>query len=127
MKAYLLFLFIVLTGTAYSQGSINNYKYVLVPEKFDFLREPDQYGLNNATKFLLEQKGFVVYIGQLPPDVVANKCDALMAEVTQRKGFLVTNLTLQPALLLWIDRNQTRKAERKNSSSENDEETKTMP
>lgn len=96
MKATIFFLFTLLTVTAFSQGDINNYKYVLVPEKYDFAREPDQYGLNTVTKQLLEQKGFVAFMGneQLPPELAANKCNALQAEVVQKKGLFVTNLTL---------------------------------
>jgi hypothetical protein len=96
MKACISFIFALFTITAHSQNSINNYKYVLVPERFDFSRENNQYGLNTTSKFLLEQRGFVVFIGneQLPPAVAANKCNALKAEVTERKALFTTNLTL---------------------------------
>jgi hypothetical protein len=67
-----------------------------VPEKFDFLRDNNQYGLNTTTKFLLEQKGFAAYVAneQLPTALAVNKCIALKAEVVQKKGLFVTNLTL---------------------------------
>jgi hypothetical protein len=97
MKACTLFVFLLFTITAFSQNtSLNSYKYVIVPERFDFSREDNQYGLNNTTKLMLDQKGFVAFLDneQLPPIVAANKCNALRAEVTQKKGFFVTNLTL---------------------------------
>ncbi|WP_188316146.1 hypothetical protein [Chitinophaga agrisoli] len=96
MKAYALFIFLLFSIAGYAQSSINNYKYVLVPEKFDFSREVDQYGLNTATKQLLDEKGFAAYIEneELPPAMAANKCSALKAEVVQKKGLFVTNLTL---------------------------------
>jgi hypothetical protein len=96
MKASALFIFVLFTVTAYSQNSINSYKYILVPEKFDFSRTENQYGLNNLAKLLLEDKGFTVFLGdkELPAEVVANKCNALKAEVTEKKGLFVTNLTL---------------------------------
>jgi glutamine synthetase len=96
MKACTLFIFLLSAITAFSQNNINSYKYVLVPERFDFSREDNQYGLNNTTKLMLEQKGFVAFLDNesLPPAVAANKCNALRAEVTQKKGFFVTNLTL---------------------------------
>jgi hypothetical protein len=97
MKALFLFISIFFTVTTFSQSTINNYKYVLVPDKYDFLREADQYGLNSATKQLLEEKGFVAFVGNknLPPELIANKCNALTADVVQKKGIFVTNLTLQ--------------------------------
>lgn len=96
MKACISFIFVLFTIAGYSQDSINNYQYVFVPERFNFSKDDNQYGLNVTTKLLLEQKGFVVFMGSepLPPAVAANRCSVLNAEVVQRKGFLVTNLTL---------------------------------
>jgi hypothetical protein len=96
MKAYLLLIFLLFTVAGYSQDSLNNYKYVLVPARFDFSNADNQYGLNTTAKQLLEQKGFVVFVGDetLPAIVAGNKCNALKAEVAQRKGFFSTNLTL---------------------------------
>lgn len=96
MKAAALFILVLFTATVYSQNSINNYKYVLVPEKFAFARENNQYGLNNLAKLLLEEKGFTAFVGntELPPQLAANKCNALTAEVVEKKGLFVTNLTL---------------------------------
>jgi hypothetical protein len=97
MKVYTLFLFILFAVPGFSQTSINNYKYVLVPEKYDFLREQNQYGLNTVTKLLLEEKGFIAYMANeqmLPQELALNKCNALKAEVVQKKGLFVTNLTL---------------------------------
>jgi hypothetical protein len=97
MKASTLLLFILVTITGHAQNTtINSYKYVLVPEKFDFLKYEDQYGLNTTAKFLLEKKGFVAFVTNesLPPELAANKCLALRAEVMARNGLFVTRLTL---------------------------------
>ena len=96
MKACLSFVFAWITLTGYSQGTLNNYQYVLVPEKFSFSKEANQYGLNTTTKQLLEQKGFVALLENetLPPAVAANKCSALKAEVAEKKSFFSTSLTL---------------------------------
>ena len=89
-------IFTLFTVAAHSQNTINSYKYVLVPQKFDFLRDDDEYGLNSTTRLLLEQKGFVVFWNNenLPPALTSNRCTALIAEVTQRKAIFSTNLTL---------------------------------
>jgi hypothetical protein len=96
MKACTLLIFVLFTIAGHSQNTINSYKYVLVPEKFDFSREVNQYGLNTTTKLLLAQKGFVAFVGneELPATLAANKCNALKAEVVEKKGLFVTNLTL---------------------------------
>lgn len=82
--------------SGYAQNTISNYKYVLIPERFDFSREDNQYGLNTLAKMLMEEKGFTAYFDntQLPQELAGNKCNALKAEVTQRKALFATNLTL---------------------------------
>src|SRR5262245_37603283 len=96
MKLYTLLAFMFLAVAAHSQTNLNNYKYVLVPERFDCQKEDNQYALNTITKMLLEDKGFVAIMGsdQTPPEVAANKCNALKAELVQKKGIFVTNLSL---------------------------------
>jgi hypothetical protein len=92
----MLFIFSFFALAGYSQNSLNNYKYVLIPERFGFQREDNQYGLNTTAKMLLEEKGFAAFMGndRLPQEVAENKCNALKAEVVEKKGLFVTNLTL---------------------------------
>jgi hypothetical protein len=96
MKRNVLLLFLLVSLSGYAQTTINNFKYVLVPEKFDFLKEANMYNLNGRTKFHLEQKGFTVYFdnNEIPKELAADKCRALKAEVTLRKAVFATNLTL---------------------------------
>ena len=96
MKIGALLLFTLFTVAGHSQITINNFKYVLVPQKFEFLKDDDEYGLNSTAKSLLEQKGFVIFWSNenLPQTLAANRCTALIVEVTQRKAMFSTNLTL---------------------------------
>ncbi|MBS0028351.1 hypothetical protein ACTJJ0_05185 [Chitinophaga sp. 22321] len=96
MKGY-AFLFLVLASfSGYAQQTINNFKYVVVPERFSFSKEINQYGLNTLTKSLLEEKGFTVYFdnSEIPRELADNRCNALNTDVVQKKGLFVTNLTL---------------------------------
>lgn len=96
MKPYVLSLLLFVSSSGYAQHTINNYKYVLVPEKFNFLKQDNQYNLNALTKSLLEEKGFAVYFenSELPREIAGNKCIALNVEVQQKKSMFVTNLTV---------------------------------
>jgi hypothetical protein len=96
MKVSALLIFVFITVSAYSQNSLNNYKYVIVPSKFGFSKEENQYGLNTLAKLLLQEKGFSAFVANedLPSEIVANRCNALNAEVTERKGLFATRLTL---------------------------------
>jgi len=96
MKSPVLLLLVLFTITGYALNNINNYKYVIVPQKFSFSRSENQYGLNSLVRDLLEEKGFSAFMsnGQLPQEVVNNKCNALMTDVTEKKGIFTTTLTI---------------------------------
>jgi hypothetical protein len=96
MKLVALLLAVSFAITARSQNTINSYKYVLVPQRFDFLKSDNQYGVNTYTKSLLEGVGFTAFLTNdtLPAEVAANKCSMLKAELVEKKKFLTTVLTL---------------------------------
>lgn len=96
MKRYVLLLLLFISFSGYAQNTINNYKYVIVPQKFSFLKQSDQYRLNSLTKILLQEKGFTTYFDneELPKEIANNKCNALNADVTEKKGMFTTTLTL---------------------------------
>lgn len=96
MKRNILLLFLLVSWSGYAQTTINNYKYVLIPEKFEFSKESNQYGLNMLAKSFLENKGFSVYFDnqEMPKELAGDRCNALKAEVVQRKAIFTTNLTL---------------------------------
>lgn len=78
----------------WAQNSVNDYKYVIVPEGYVFLRENDDYQLNSLTKFLFEKYGFTAFIRgeDLPEDLKINGCKGLRADVRKNSGILKTKL-----------------------------------
>ena len=80
-----------------AQTNLNQYKYVSVPDRFDFLKTNDQYQMNSLTQFLLTKKGFTVLesIENYPSDLAANSCLLLDVNVEKIKGFLKTKLQVQ--------------------------------
>jgi len=80
-----------------AQSSINNYKYVILPKKFDFLKQEDQYRLNTQTRYMLKKKGFEVFYSDetLPDEVAQNNCTALKANVVRNNSLLRTKLQLE--------------------------------
>jgi len=93
----MLVLLVVLSlgfNTAHSQKELNDYKYIIVPNKYDFLNEEDKYQLNSLTKFLFNKYGFLSYLEDesFPEDLRNNYCLALRADVNKLKGLLNTKL-----------------------------------
>ena len=77
--------------------NLNEYKYVIVPNKFEFLKEADQYRLNSLTQFLFQKYGFTAIMEEdtLPNDVIKNGCLALNADVLNDSGMFKTKLKFE--------------------------------
>ncbi|WP_298555415.1 hypothetical protein [uncultured Algibacter sp.] len=93
-KFFLIILTCFIVSTTFAQTSINNYKYVIVNNKFDFLKKKDQYQINSLTKFLFNKYGFeaVMEGADYPKDLMLNRCLALHADVTKDPGMFKTKL-----------------------------------
>ena len=88
-------LLIVVSLYGISQKDINNYKYILIPKKFDFSKSEDQYQLNSLTKFLFNKYGYEAYFidDTLPKDLQNDRCLALTSELLKDKsGMFKTKL-----------------------------------
>lgn len=98
MKKALLIVAMLIAELGFSQASqnINDYQYVIIPESFDFLSEPNQHNLNELTKMLFDKQGFITLYAKerFPDEVAINRCKALYADVVKEGGFLRTNLSI---------------------------------
>lgn len=77
--------------------AIDNYKYVIVPLKFEILNDVDKYQINSLTKFLFNKYGYTAFFenDSFPNDLRQNRCLALEANVVKVKGgFLSTKLRI---------------------------------
>ena len=93
MKKILLSLILLLSLASFSQ-TINDYQYVIVPIKFDFLKENDQYRLNTTTKLLLQKYGFKAFLNseQPPAEASSNRCSVLYAFLDQNSNMFTTKI-----------------------------------
>lgn len=87
----------LLSSNVFSQTSLNNYKYIIVPKKYGFLKSDDQFQLNSLTKFLFNKYGFVAVMeGESYPDELnSNRCLALTSDVIKDSGFLKTKIQIE--------------------------------
>jgi len=96
---YLIFsvLFLFGVGTIFQvqaqEEKLSAFDYVVVPERFDFQYERDQYQFNSLLKFLLNKHGFHAYFPDELPDV--SRCDGLYADIEQISGFVWTELNIR--------------------------------
>jgi hypothetical protein len=96
MKKSLVFFFVLWTCFGFAQHEINSYRYLIVPEKFSFLKQKDQYNLNSLVKIHFEKLGFTVFFDSetLPDSLVNYNCNKLFADVESTGNFLTTKLVI---------------------------------
>lgn len=94
MKNKFLMLFILIASYGFSQ-SVNDYKAVIIPMKYDFLKTDNQYRLQTITKFNLDKAGFrAFYANETMPAEFNDRCSMLYVDVIKENAFLITKLRI---------------------------------
>lgn len=98
MKKLSLFilLYICFQFNGLAQESLNQYKFVIVPNSYSFFNEEDKYQLNSLTKFLFNKYGFTAFLAneEFPQDLTEDRCKGLFADVVEEKGLFKTKLRI---------------------------------
>ncbi|WP_100616302.1 hypothetical protein [Confluentibacter citreus] len=94
--ASLLVVYFLVTSV-FSQSNLNNYKYVIIPKRYTFLKDNDQFKLNSLTVFLFNKYGFQAFMeGEgYPDDLNADKCLALNADLLKDSSMFKTKFQLE--------------------------------
>jgi hypothetical protein len=95
MRIKLLLIALLVSFVGFSQN-INDYKAVIVPLKYDFMKTDNQYRLATMTKSNLIKAGFqAFYVNEEIPGDYADRCQLLYIDVKRDNGFLVTKLFVE--------------------------------
>lgn len=95
MKKLLFSLLLLTSYIGISQAELNNYKYIIVPTKFDAFKQENQYQTSTLIKHILVENGFdAVYDNALPEDLLSNRCLGLLLGLTDDSSMFTTKLTL---------------------------------
>lgn len=96
MKKNILILFLFASLSALAQRSLNDYKYAIVPVKYDFLNEANEYRLNTITKHNLIKMGFQAFYDNedLPLETAGERCSRVFVSVEKINGLLSTKLVV---------------------------------
>lgn len=91
MKKFLILFFI--SSLSFAQ-SLNDYKYAMVPSRFDFLKERNQFMINTYTKMFMQKYGFETYLDteELPESFATNNCNKVFVDVISVGNFSQTKL-----------------------------------
>jgi hypothetical protein len=92
MKTRIFFLMLFVASYSFSQ-SVNDYKGVIIPMKYDFLKTENQYRLQTITKINLQKAGFqAFYATEAIPAEITDRCSLLYVDVKKESGFLISKL-----------------------------------
>ncbi|WP_339609533.1 hypothetical protein [uncultured Planktosalinus sp.] len=89
---FLVAFIIAFSSAGFSQKSLSEYVFVVVPQQFEFQKGKDQFRLNTLTRHLFNNAGFnAIYdveLKELP------RCEGLFAEVKENSSFLLTKVEI---------------------------------
>ncbi len=93
----LIIIFLLGVGSLNAQSSLNGYKYVIVPKKFDFQKTEDKYELNSLTKFLFDKEGFITLFDseKIPQELYKNPCMGLKAIIKDESNMLMIKVVIE--------------------------------
>ncbi len=98
IKKILLGLCMCMMLNAFSQNSsINEFKYVIVPQQFEFQKNPNSYRVNELLAFLFRKEGFTVVSDSVafPDDLASNRCLGLQTKLDKKSTFRATEITIR--------------------------------
>lgn len=87
-------LFLLFWSLFLSAQNLNDYKYAIVPSRFDFLKEKNQFMINTYTKMFMQKYGFETYLDseELPDFLLKNNCNKVFVDVISTSTFFQTKL-----------------------------------
>jgi hypothetical protein len=74
-----------------------NYKYAIVPKKFSFFSDENEYNTSSMTKSFFEKEGFVVYYDtdEFPSELANNRCMAFYVNVLKKSNMFITKINFE--------------------------------
>ncbi|TDT47048.1 hypothetical protein CLV90_1119 [Maribacter spongiicola] len=91
MKIVIALVFTFIGFSSFAQTDLDDYKYIIVPKKFDAFKNMNEHQTSTLIKYLFTGKGFVtVYDDQLPEDLKFNRCIGVVADLQDDSSMFST-------------------------------------
>lgn len=96
LKSVVFTIFLMTSFIGSSQVNLSEYKYVVVPKRFDGFKNENQYQTSTLIKYLFSQKGFLaVYDDNLPEDLAGDRCLGLYVDLINKSSMFTTKTALE--------------------------------
>ncbi len=95
MRQHVIFLLLFSTFSLGLNAQLNDYKYIIVPKKFDAFNNENEHQTSTLIKYLFTQKGFnAVYEGDYPNDLKNDLCLGLKVDLNDKSSLFKTKTSL---------------------------------
>lgn len=96
MKHKVLYILLFAMGlNTVVNAQLNDYKYIIVPKKFDAFKSVNEYQTSTLVKYYFEQNGFnAVYDDALPMDLASNRCLGVLANLEDVSNMFSTKVSI---------------------------------
>ncbi|WP_350287152.1 hypothetical protein [uncultured Croceitalea sp.] len=95
MKKTLLFILALVLTQFALHAQFDEYKYIVVPIKFDAFKNQNEYKTSTLTKYLIAKEGFnVVYDNAMPDDLNKNRCLGAYVDLVDNSSLFSTKLLI---------------------------------
>lgn len=96
MKKNILSLLALFLIVCSANAQLNEYKYVVIPKKFEGFKNENQYMTSTLVKHLFTEQGFnAVYDDELPEELAKNACLGLRVGLQDNSNMFTTKAALQ--------------------------------
>lgn len=95
MKKFYVLVIVMLLVHSNSFGQLNEYKYLIVPTRFDSFKNENQFRTSTFVKYLFTNEGFnVVYENMLPEELKEDRCLGLRVNLINESSLFATKTRL---------------------------------
>jgi hypothetical protein len=92
---FVYFVLIVLMFGSAANAQLNDYKYIIVPKKFEEFRSENLYQTSTLIKYYFEENGFnAIYDDEMPVDLAGNRCLGLTVDLIDESTMFSTKLAI---------------------------------
>lgn len=89
---FLVAFIIAFSSTSFSQKSLSEYAFIVVPQQFEFQKGKDHFRLNSLTRYLFNNAGFNAIYDVEMKDL--SRCQGLFADVIENSSIFITKVTI---------------------------------
>ena len=95
MKNLILLAIVLSTINGFSQSQLDDYKFIVVPKKFNCFKAQNEHKTSTLIKYLFAKKGFEVYYqDQLSGELSAERCLGLLVDLNERSSLFNTKTSI---------------------------------